>query len=482
MDGSPDTTAPPLLEKHEPKTLRRSLRLITIAWGFGAVWMYTCTGAARTQYAKSMNMSEFGFGMMAAIPHIGLLLQVLASYIIERFGRRKRLFLIAGTTHRLLWIVIAAIPWMPVPQTEHWWLLLLFLAMTTTLANLNDPAWLIWMADLVPDRIRGRYFSRRGQLGRFVGMATTLTIGFILDKASAVDGQMLQRVISILFLIAACFGALDILLFKFVPDEHRVRRGPMPPFWQMLTLPLKHPQFRRFLGFRATLFFAIGYVEQFAWLYLFDVVKMSNWRANVMLVAIPTIVTMATFPLWGRLVDRLGCRPVLLIAGVMITHGALSWMFVTPDNWWIGYIAVLSATLAWPGVELASQNILLDMADSDTNDVGGSAFVAVHSAVIGIAGFCSGMFAGYLAENLHNWQAVILGWPITYHGVLFFISAVIRLCSLLWLIGMVEPESYTTRAALRHMVGNIYTNVQMIAVNRWRGLEWLWKFIRKWRR
>lgn len=480
MDGSSLTpTPPPLLDKHQPHSLRRSLRIITLAWGFGAVWMYATTGAARTQFGKTMGMSDAAFGIMAAIPNLGLLLQVIASYLIERYGNRKKLFLVAGTIHRLLWIVIASIPWLPIPQTEHWWLFLLFLAMTTSLANLNDPAWLIWMADLVPDRIRGRYFSRRGQLGRFVGMATTLSIGFILDQAKAVDQQTLQRTVSVLFIIAAVCGSVDILMFRWVPDEHRKPPVKKPPFFKMLAQPLKHPAFRRFLCFRATLFFAIGYIEYYAWLYLFDVVEMTNWRANVMLVAVPTVVTMCTFPLWGRLVDRLGCRPVLLIAGVMITHGALSWMFVTKDNWWIGYIAVLSATMAWPGVELASQSVLLDMADSDTNVEGGSAYVAVHSAVIGVAGICSGLFASVIAHHLHDWRATILGWPVTYHGLLFFISAVLRLSSLLWLIGMVEPQSYTARAALRYIVSNIYANVQTVFVNRWRGLEWLRRMVGK---
>ena len=474
MDGTPSTAdASPMLTKHQPHTLRRSLRIITLAWGFGAVWMYMTTGAARTQYGKTMGMSDAAFGIMAAIPNLGLLFQVVASYVIERYGNRKKLFLVAGTIHRLLWILIAAIPWLPVPQSEHWWLFLLFLALTTALANMNDPAWLIWMADLVPDRIRGRYFGRRGQLGRLVGMATTLSIGFILDSAKAVDQQTLQRVISLLFIFASACGAVDILMFKWVPDEHRSKPQKKPPFFWMLAQPLKHPAFRRFLAFRATLFFAIGYIEVYAWLYLFDVVEMSNWRANVMLVAVPTIVTMSTFPLWGRLVDRLGCRPVLLIAGVMITHGALSWMFVTKENWWFGYIAVLTATMAWPGVELASQSVLLGMADSDTNEVGGSAYVAVHSAVIGIAGICSGLFGSLIAHNMHDWHAVILGWPVTYHGLLFFISAVLRLTSLIWLIGMAEPQSYTARAALRYMVSSIYANVQTVFVGGWRGLEWI---------
>jgi len=479
MDGLVQSPKP---EKHAPHTLRRHLRIVTAACAFWAVWNYCVAGGIRVRFASSMGMSEFGFGLMGAIPHAGLLLQVCASYMIERYGHRREIFLVAGIIHRGLWILIAAIPWLPVPPTEHWWLLLLTLWISTMLANLSDPSWLVWMADFVPDRLRGRYFARRGQVGRFTGMAVTLLVGWILDRSTTADSHTLQRTISILFIIGAIAGMVDIGLFKWIPDEHRRDHRQPINFRRMLTEPLRHPAFRRFLAFRGMLFFGIGYIEVFAWKYLFDVVEMDNIEAHIMLVAIPTIATMLTFPIWGRLVDRLGCRPVLLISGVLITHGAISWAFVTKEGWegsqwWIGYMAVLSATMAWPGVELASQNMLLSMADSETNKTGGSAYVAVHSVVIGMAGMLSGIFGGLFAEHMQHWRGVILGFPFTYHGLLFFISAGLRLASLVWLIGMPEPGSRTAREALRYMLGNIYANVQTVFVTSRRGLGWVKKVV-----
>ncbi len=486
--ATPVSSASPIvvLEKHKPRTLRRALTFVTISCGFWAVWNYCVNGAPRIRYADSMGMGEFGYGLLGAMPHAGLLIQVISSYLMEKYGGRKRIFLIAGITHRAMWILIALIPWIPgVTPDHHWWLLLLMIWATTSLGNLSDPAWLVWMADFIPDRIRGRYFARRGQVGRFVGMAMTLLVGFILDRAMTDAGKdplILQRTISLLFIVGAVCGMIDIGLFKWVPDEHRRDHTKPINFFQMLAQPLKHPAFRRFLAFRGTLFFGIGYIEVFVWKYLLDdVVKMSNWQANLMLVAIPMISSMLTFPIWGRLVDKLGCRPVLLIAGVLITHGAISWAFVTHDgwhgdSWWIGYMAVLSAAMAWPGVELASQNLLLQMADTDTNKAGGSAYVAVHSVVIGIAGSLSGIFGGTIAETLKDWHDEWMGMTVTYHGLLFLISAGIRLASLVWLIGMPEPQSYTARAALRYMVASIYTQVQVVVVAPFRGLAKLKRF------
>jgi len=456
------------MDEGREQSVRASLRLVTTAWVFGSVWMHITTGATMTRFARSLGMSEFGFGLLAAIPFAGAILQLPASYLLEKYGHRKRLFLVAGLIHRAMWLAIAAIPWV-FPLTHGWWALLLVLSISTALANFSGPAWLTWMADLVPPRIRGRYFSRRGQYGRLVGAVATVAIGWTLDAATGKD--MLERALSIALAVAALCGMVDILFHKTVPPVER-RREQHVSFRELVGRPLRDSDFRRFLGFNFTLTFAIGYVGQFIWLYLFDVVGMGNLQANVMLIAVPLIASMLTFPIWGRLVDRLGCRPVLVISGLLIVHGGASWVFVTQESWWMGYLAVLLATMSWPGVELANLNMLLriSQARDDLHGHHGSSFVAMHSLVVAVGGTCSGLFGGAVAQALEHWRGSILGWPLTYHGVLLLISAGLRAISLLWLIGMHEPRAYSTRSALRYLVTNIYSNVQQAALMPVRGI------------
>jgi sulfite exporter TauE/SafE len=92
-------------------SVRRPLSPIVWAWGFGAVWMYITTGAVFTRFAKALDVSEFGFGVLAAMLFFGALAQLPASYVLERFGHRKTIFVVVGVFHRLLWTMIAAISW-----------------------------------------------------------------------------------------------------------------------------------------------------------------------------------------------------------------------------------------------------------------------------------------------------------------------------------------------------------------------------------
>lgn len=445
--------------EHGHPSVRSSLRLITLAWVFGAAWMYITTGAVLTRFAQWLEMPAFGFGVLAALPFAGALFQLPVSYLVERHGGRKRTFLIAGIAHRGLWFAVAFIPWWA-SGNRGWVALLWIFGLSSVVANIAAPAVLAWLADMVPGRIRGRYFSRRLQVGQFVGLIATLVIGYALDQADQLGETTLINTLAFALSVSATCGMLDFVLLSAIHDPPAHHPNPNLTIKELVRGPLADPNFRRFLGFTATLTFAIGFIGQFIWLYVFDVVGMSNVQANLMLVAFPLGVQMLTFPIWGRLTDRLGQRPVLIIAGVLIVNGASAWILVTPDHWWLGYTAVLFTAAAWPGVELGNLNLLMEMSQSQQNGYGGSAYIAINSVVVAVAGVASGLFGGVLAEVLETWQGALFGWPLTYHGVLFLVSAGLRLVAVVWVVTLTEPGAVGTRAAIRYITSHVYSNMQ----------------------
>jgi len=449
--------APPLTAR-PTHDVRDAMRHITVAWMFGAAWLWTTTGAALTQYAKRRGLPPFGFGLLAAMPFAGALLQLPASFVLARWGHRKRLMLIAGVVHRMAWVAIALIPWV-LPNAWWWPGLLVLMGISSMAGHAATPAVLSWFADLIPNRIRGRYFSRRSQIGQFVGLVATVLVGLALDRAMAAGNLALIRTVSLCLGVAAILGTIDFLWLARVPDVAH-RPDPDTQIWRLFREPLRDRNFRHFLGYTATMTFALGYIGQFIWLYLFDVVGMSNTKANLMLVMVPLVISMVSTRAWGALIDRLGCKPSMVIAGVLIVHGAAAWVLVTPDHLWLGFIIAMVATAAWPGVDLSNFNLLLRMSDSESGQRQGGAYVAVNSVVVSVAGVLSGLFGGLVAKLLGSWHGTIFGWPLTYHGVLFLVSGGLRLAALLWLIGLEEPKAYSTRDAVRYVVGSIYSNVQ----------------------
>jgi len=429
--------------------------------------MWTISGAAMTQFARGLGLPDAGFGLLAALPFIGTLFQLPASWVQERFGRRKAWFILTLTTSRLLWIATALIPWIVPPSWGpcRWILLLVTVGVSWVCAHLGGPAFMSWFSDLVPRRIRGRYIAQRNTVTLPLTLLTTLGVGWWLRRAELTGDDPLLTVTSLVIGGAGVLGVLDILCFLKVDDPAPNRGQPSTAWGRMLLMPLRSKNFRRYLIYNFTLMLGLGFLGQYIWLFVFDQGQVSPLTANLMLIAVPLVLRAVAYPIWGRLADRLGKKPVMLIAGGMFTLGPLGWLLISPDHLLLGFLLTMISPLAWPGLEIANFNFMLDLAETRKGQRGGSAYIAINSIVVGVGGALSGLIGAAVARGLADLRiewvlGAGIGGVLTYHGVLFILSMALRMAALVWAATLVEPRATGTRDALRHMTAALYSNVR----------------------
>lgn len=456
----------------ESLALRQQLLFVFYAWTFGSVWLWSISGAAMTRFSKEMGVPEYGFGILATLPFFGTLLQVPASYLIEKHGRRKLVFLVLGTMGRGLWTFAALIPWIMPNAREWWWpAMALSLLVTWSCAQAAVPAWMNWMSDVIPRQIRGRFFGLRNQIGQPIGLITTLGIGYALDQAAHVQSthpDIMLKVTSAILGVGGLMGMLDILSFRFVDDPQKQPPRSTEGLASMMLRPLKQPEFRRYLMFNFTLTLAIACIGQYIWLYLFDVLNWSNQRANLLLIGVPLLVRMFSFSIWGRLIDRLGKKPVMMIAGCVSVLDAFGWLLIGPSHFMLGYTLVLMSVFVWPGMEIANFNFMLNLSGGGRGKdrAGGVSYVAINSIATAIGGILSGLLGALAAKTLAGWSRDLPGLDIhlTYHGVLLLCGAGLKLVAVMWAFSLDEPKAVGTRDAIRYMTTSIYSNVRQAAL------------------
>jgi len=468
------TNAPPLRvvgagELSGPP-LRRAMSLVTLSWVFGSVWQTSIGGAPFSLFAKQLHASELQIGIIAALPFLASLVSMPASLLTERTGKRKKIFLLGLYAQRLLWFPIALIPlWI----LTHWSAgassvaVLVFMALIFVMhaaGAIGGPAWMSWMADIVPDRCRGKYFSRRRQWGILSAIPTALAVGMILDFWAVPPGSSLGTLgwCAIIFMCAAVFGVVDIHMFQHVPDVPMEPRRSTPML-KLLGGPLKDGQFLHFAGFVGTLTFAVSFMGQFVTFYLIDKIGVTGTGIQLMLLAAPMVAQLLVLPVWGHAADRMGKKPVLAIASLGLVPVGLGWCFMGPGMHWLGYVLSIAGAALWTGVEVANLNFVLEFSGSDDGEKGGSAYVAVNSVIINIAGCLGGLCAGVIAKVLKDWQLHIgmfgLG-TVGFYEVLFALSGVLRLvAAAAFLPGLREPKARSTVEAIRFMSANIYNNL-----------------------
>ncbi len=452
----------------DPWPLRRQLGMITGAWMFGAIWFNVTTGAPLTLFFRGLGASPLQFGILAAIPYIAALCSVPGSLLMETTGARKRIFLTAHYCQRSLWFVIGLAPLTMLmlfgQAASHHAIGMLLPMMFVMYAcgSTGGPSWVSWMADVVPPRIRGTYFARRRQWGIVCAVPAALLVGFALDRLmgdssiGCVPAGVPPIVFwsSVLFAIVALFGLMDILAFQPLPHT------PLPPRPARqavagLARPLKDKPFLAFSSFVGLINFTVAFTNQFATLFVIERLKVDNLQAQLMLLVVPMALQLLLLPAWGAAVDRMGKKPLLIVASLGLAPMALGWHLMSGGDIWLGYVLFGGGTALWTGIEVANFNMVIDRNGSQCRNGQscGSAYHAVNTVIINVAGCLGGLVAGCIAGGLQGWSWQPAGMrALDSYDALFALSGMVRIAALALIAPfLVEPGAKGVLATLRFM-------------------------------
>jgi len=480
-----------------------------------------------------LGFDDFAFGVLGAIPFFARFGQLAAAVLVERTGLRKHQFLDCATLHRGLWLVVACIPLvgrlfgLPLPGKWAVWLMLVALTASWLGDAFAAPAWFSWMGDIIPRRIRGRYMANRTILSMIVKIPVVIALGVWADSVVVEGAPMtadaqpaLVRAIAIMFALAAAFGMADILTFRkmreIAPSTGAEPRRPAidirVPYVpgravdsrlvytarylrvagdQLLLGPLRDAVFRRTVLCMAVITFAMTAAGAFCYLYILRSLGCSQLAADTLFMVFGPIVGMLSSRLWGRIIDKHGRRPALMLGMMCTSVSLLPYFFAmrhTPNppfvgeavNWvaftvagWFGqsvqpvitdaspvgaylvmFASVLFGGVGWMGVGLGQTSIMLGFSDGQ----GRSKYVAAFNVIASIGGLLGGLAGGALAKGLsyysHDGNPLVFGYFVfnNWHAT-FLLSWAARILGLVLLIRMPDPGSTPLRKVMADLGG-----------------------------
>ncbi len=282
-------------------------------------------------------------------------------------------------------------PILPLEVDAKQRLLLAVAAASAFLGVLGNNAWVSWMGDLVPRRIRGRYFGRRTALCTLAGSTAALLCGYVLDLARRAD--VIGLAFSALALVAVASGAVTTWLMA---QQHGIRASEPPRFDRAaIAAPLFDPMARRLLAYQLAWNAAVGLTGAYFALHM-----LQNLKMGFLLIALHgagvALVRITIGPLWGRAIDRVGSRPVLIACSFGISLIPLYWLVARPDFLWPVLIDVVYSGALWSGHALASFNLPLSIAPQK----GRSFYLAAFAMAGGLAYAGATFFGGTVVQSL----------------------------------------------------------------------------------
>jgi MFS family permease len=443
---------------------RRGMRLSAIEGSFATAHAALTGGAFFTGYALFLGANDTLLGILAAVPFLAQAYQLVSAYITERTGKVKAVTVVGGVASRLLWVFPIALLFIPgLAAGARVGLFLAFYAVAYALMFISYNAWTNWMSDLIPARLRGRYFGSRNVAIVIVSLVVTLAAGVALDgfKAASLEREGFATLFGV-----GVLAAVGAAVFIFKQPILPTKAGDAGAFTAKLRAPLADGNFRRLLLFFATWHFSWALPLAFWTVHQLKYLGMSYFEISLFNVIIGLTSAVGS-RLWGKVTDRLGNKPVLIVNALAIGLLPIFWLVPRPGALWPIWLIPFWAGASWAGFSLATFTMPLALAPRETRNY----YIAVFGIVTGAITFVGSALGGIIAQYAAGYVWVLGGVTFMNYHMLFVVSAAGRFVSVLFLKGVREPKATPVRAAVAFMGDALYERLtavtQIIPIPAW---------------
>ncbi|MBI2579986.1 MAG: MFS transporter [Candidatus Aenigmarchaeota archaeon] len=351
--------------------------------GMFASSMDAFTSAFISAFALALGAGNLAIGLLAAVPQVlWTANQFTAAWAVEKTGQRKKIVILTATVSRLVWLPIAFLPFI-FPDLN---VLILLVSLSAMLGAFTGPAWASWMADIVPDNMRGEYFSKRNRATAFAGLVATMLAGIILGIFPEGTAGF-----AIIFVMGLACGILSSMFLTKIPE---------PPYSALKTKfienvgeSFRNRRFRKFMIIYFIFRFGVMFGAPFM---VVDLI--SNMHAAYIWISITaaasTVAGIMARGSVGKASDLFGHRPVLIIGCIGTSLTPLGWALATaPEQ--IILVNIING-IAWAAADLALFNYMLETSPRESRPTYAALFWVVMGAAAIIAPIAGGLYADYM--------------------------------------------------------------------------------------
>ncbi len=300
-------------------------------------------------YAVALQTNSFQIGVLCSLPgFLSSLTQLWDVELVRHLKSRKALILICALLQGLIFLPILGLVFLPI-ASNGWWLIVLATVYSASGA-LVSPAWGSIMAEVVPEQLRGKYFSLRGSLSTLASTVTFLAGGIFLTFLARTALWGFALLFGAAFLARLTSWGLLTRLFE-VPLQNKPQdQVKTSDFARTLT----STNLGRYMLFLFCMSFAVNIASPYLTVYQLRDLNQSYF-AFAILGATSSLATLVSITRWGQAADRAGNPKMMFLASALVPLVPGRWIFST-DLIYLDIVQVFSG-LAWAGFNLRCLDI-----------------------------------------------------------------------------------------------------------------------------
>jgi MFS family permease len=376
------------------------------------------TAAYLVAFALALGASNTVVGIIGAVPFIARLFAELPGAKLLEYFHRKNIVVTAGVISRIAWLGIILVPF--IFKDHPLIAIVLFYFISKFFGFLMEPSWVVMLADFIPVKIRGEFWAERQKLFGLFGMIAMVVGGWYLDLFTLPDftGFVTIFAVGILFGFVTTYEIFKVKdKFKQSHEHHGFKE-----FFQL------DGAVKKFTIFNFVFNFAVWLAAPLFAAYMLHDLSLSYTTFSIA-VSVTLITKLLLFKHVGKLSDKFGDKPVLLLSVMGTSLSPLMFIFVTPETLWLIWPAQIINGIVWAGYDVTFFNMFLDVTTPEKRAVQ----TATFKIVTGVPLVIGPILGGFMADNL---TFMLTGIPLV-----FAISSILRFGSSFFLIGMHESRA-----------------------------------------
>ena len=331
-------------------------------------------------------------GLLASLPaFLGAIVQGLSVLITERSSSRRTVVVRSVAANTAILAVISVFAICGFAGSNAAIVLIVLSSLYFIAIGFGAPAWNSLIGDLVPVKLRARFFAERNRQILMLTFFSLMGAGQILDLSKRWGVSAIG--FACIFFIAAVarhLGMKELLLHDdppYHPDSRQyfrfvdfIRRAP-------------HSNFAKFVFFAAGVSLSAAIAGPYFSLYMLRDLKMSYFEYT--LIAASAIATQSvTLGHWSGITDTFGSKRVLNVCSLGVGLVPILWV-VSTATWYL-ILVQLYAGFMWAGYNLAVQNFTFDAVTPQKR----ARCAAYQGIISGFAVFIGSLAGGYLLDHV----------------------------------------------------------------------------------
>ncbi len=388
-----------------------------------------------TAYLKELGLNDRLYGAILTIPQFTILIQIPFSVYLARHGGIKKISILSWLLLKPLFILLGIVPLLTGGLSPAISILLAVAVMFfgSCLLWIGDIGLNTWFGSLIPSSCKGQYFGTRQR------MITLFNVGFALLLAALLPFlQNNPYKYTILFTLAALSGIADALSYlRIRPPETAYQpmdRSTFKPVRLRSFLePFRDRNYRPFLVFSIAWYFSLNLAGPYFNVYMLNTLGVTLGQQTLFAQIVPGVATFLFISRMGRLNDRFGNRPVLLLSCAFVCMTPFVWLFVTPDTLFLIALINISGGIFITTVDLSVMNMSIFFASAEKRSVYLSAR-SISTILLGVvpAMLIGGALSDFLAPRLSGRGIpFLMGQELNAFHILLMVSLALRLVSTL---------------------------------------------------